>query len=269
VNLFRNDDFFYNFRSGSIKIIFMKQIIFTFLILLGYFSTLLAQKDSAVVAFFPAVDSNFYIQIDGQAYENQRVLKLEKKTYDISVWSPGYVLKDTFIDLSGVNRLRFVTTLTPREDYVTYLADLRNHQKEFYWRYVVPVGATVAAGTFTYISKRKADASHAEALLILEDFLKAPNKKQGKYVFNIQYAAPLKTEFIEKRDLFQRQKSIYYTGLAITGVTALTSTYLLIKFKSYKAAKPTYQTEPNPFELNGFGLNYIDNAPVIYFSFKF
>jgi hypothetical protein len=247
----------------------MKQTIFTFLILLGCFSVLFGQKDSATVVFFPAVDSNFYIQINGQAYENLRVIKLEKKTYSVSIWSPGFIVKDTFIDISSVNRLSFVSTLTPREDYLTYLDDLRKHRKKFYWRYVVPVGATVAAGTFTYVSKRKADMLHTDALLTLEDFLKAPNKKQGKSVFDIQYAAPLKTEFIEKRELFQRQKSIYYTGLAITGVTALTSTYLLIKFKSFKAATPTYRAEPNPFELNELGINYINNAPVIYFSFQF
>jgi hypothetical protein len=246
----------------------MKQTIFTFLILLGCLSALLAQKDSARVSFLPLTDSIYYVQIDGVTYPNLETIILKKRTYDIDVWSPGREVVDTFLDVSKKNQLTFIVPFENTTTYNNYLLNRKKHRAKTFAKYALPVGAILGSAAYTYHSKLKGKRLQEEAERIRINYTLLENHIFSDLLYKDDISK-LKGDYANKEEEVLIYEDRYKTGLVLTGISSAVSVYFLIRLKAHKKTKPIYQTEPNPFELNSIGFNYMDNTSTINLSFIF
>ncbi len=247
----------------------MKQTIFTLLIFFGGLSVLFGQQDSARVGFIPVTDSIYYIQIDGVTYPNLETIMLEKRTYDVNIWSPGRVVVDTFLDVSNKKSLSFVVPLNHTEAYKEYLYKMKKYKRKTFTKYVVVPSTIVTSTAYAYWNQSKAETLKKEAEYVRLDYVALENRIYS-YRPEIQRAIwDLKKEYAEMQDQISTYENRRKAGFIAAGISTGVSTFFIMRIKAHKKSKPTYQTQPNPFELNTIGFNYNQNTPMINFSFTF
>lgn len=246
----------------------MKQTIFTFLILLGGISVLFGQKDSARVSFLPMTDSIYYVQINGVTYPNLKTIVLKQQTYDINVWTPGREVADTFLDVSNRNHLTFIVPFENTIAYNNFLLKRKKYRVKTFAKYALPAGATIGSATYAYHSKLKGKRLQEEAERIRINYTLLENHIFSDLLYKDEISK-LKGDYADKKEEVLTYEDRYKTGLVLAGISSAVSVYFLIRLKAHKKTKPIYLAEPNPFELNSIGFNYIDNTSTINLSFTF
>ncbi len=226
-----------------------KQIItisFFFFISFSVFS----QVDTGQVKFnlFPIIGKS-YVKINDSLY-NQLKVQLPVGDYDITIWAPNYLQKDTSISIYKDSLVYMRTILSPTPEYIAYKNELKNYKKK------VTIPKIISYGT-----------SSALTIGTVGYYLHARQQWDIALEAHNQYERSLSDEVLANRKAYEEKRDKYTQSRKTTFVLGGASivswgvTYFLVK-KLNKRAKPINHPAPPVFEITSIPIHQNNHLPL-------